>query len=118
MGRGRIADLRAAAATSEREFGADHPTTLRARVLLAIAYRERERTEDAVVELSQVLASYDDTLGPEHPDTLSARHQLALNYFDLSIGGDQTWLSDAIATMERRFTSPSTTPRVPTTKQR
>jgi hypothetical protein len=68
---------------------------------LALAYRERERDEDAVAELRQVVALREAGVGTGHPDTLAARHELALSYFHVSIGNDDpAWLSDAITTME------------------
>ena len=48
MSRDQIPDLRAAVATSEQQLGANHPTTLQARMRLALEYRERERNEDEV----------------------------------------------------------------------
>jgi len=97
----RIADLEAAVADAEQQAGADHPATLEARVRLALAYRERDRDEDAVAELRQVVALREGMLGTGHPDTLAARHELALSYFHVSIGNDDpAWLPDAITTME------------------
>jgi hypothetical protein len=68
---------------------------------LALAYRERDRDEDAVAELRQVAALREGTLGAGHPDTLAAQHELALSYFHVSTGNhDPAWLSDAITPME------------------
>ena len=101
MARKSIADLEAVLAESERRSGPDHPATLKARVLLALAYRERDRDEEAVAELRRVVTLREGTLGAGHPDTLAARHELALSCFHVSVGNDNpAWLSDAVATME------------------
>ena len=101
MARKSIADLEAVLAESERRSGPDHPATLKARVLLALAYRERDRDEEAVAELRRVVTLREGTLGTGHPDTLAARHELALSCFHVSVGNDNpAWLSDAVATME------------------
>ena len=63
--RERIAELEAAVATSARQFGAEHPATLQARVRLALAYREHERYEDGLAELERVAAIYDDLTGDQ-----------------------------------------------------
>jgi hypothetical protein len=97
----RIAGLEAVVAGAERRSGPGDPATLEARVRLALAYRERERDEDAVAELRQVVALREGELGAGHADTLAARHELALSYFHVSIGNhDPAWLSDAITAME------------------
>src|SRR5258707_6657107 len=96
-----IADLEAVVADAERQSGPGHPATLEARMRLALAYRERERDEDAVAELGQVVALREGGLGAGHPDARAAGQQLGRSYFHLSIGNDDpAWLSDAIATME------------------
>lgn len=101
MARTRIEDLEAKLAKSERQSGPDDPATLESRVRLALAYRERNRDEEAVAELQRVVLLHDATLGAGHPDALSAKHELALSYFHMSIGTDNpAWLSDAVATME------------------
>jgi hypothetical protein len=101
MARKSIADLEAVLAESERRSGPDHPATLKARVLLALAYREHDRDEEAVAELRRVVTLREGTLGAGHPDTLAARHELALSCFHVSVGNDDpAWLSDAVAAME------------------
>jgi hypothetical protein len=97
----RIADLEAVVADAERRCGPGDAATLEARMCLALAYRERERDEDAVAELRQVVALREGGLGARDPDTLAARHELALSYFHVSIGNDDAArLAEAITTME------------------
>jgi tetratricopeptide (TPR) repeat protein len=67
---------------ADQEFliGADHPDTLTARNMLAIAYREAGRTAEAIALHEQNLAFQEQVLGPSHPNTLYARGSLAIAY--------------------------------------
>jgi hypothetical protein len=92
-------------------------------VQLALAYRQRDRDEEAVAELRRVVALREWTLGAGHPNTLAARHELALSCFHVSIGNDNpAWLSEAVATMELaadgRLYSSRTTPQTGSFAQR
>src|SRR5918997_2117254 len=72
MAHNRIGDLEAAVAVRQRTLGGEHPETLKARVDLALGYREGERDQDALDTLEEVVALCDRSLGPEHPNTLTA----------------------------------------------
>jgi len=68
---------RGALADCERVRGTDHPSTLRSRNNLAMAYRAAGRTAEAIPLLEQTLADCERTLGADHPDTNAARKALA-----------------------------------------
>ena len=68
---------RGALADCERVRGADHPSTLRSRNNLAMAYRAAGRTAEAIPLLERALADRERMLGADHPDTNAAREDLA-----------------------------------------
>jgi hypothetical protein len=59
----RISELQAVVAARQRAFGDEHPDTLKARVELALGYRDRGRDRDAVDTLEDVVAVCDCILG-------------------------------------------------------
>jgi tetratricopeptide (TPR) repeat protein len=71
---------RGALADCERVRGTDHPSTLRSRNNLAMAYRAAGRTAEAIPLLERTLAGYERVLGDRHPDTLTTRNNLAMAY--------------------------------------
>jgi hypothetical protein len=74
MSGGRVTELEAAVAATRREFGAEHPETLAARVRLASGYSEHERDEDARIELEDVAVIRERVLGPgSRPSARSVR---------------------------------------------
>ena len=79
--KGRMAEAiplyRGALADCERVRGTDHPSTLRARNNLAMAYRAAGRTAEAISLLERTLAGCERRLGAGHPDTNAAREDLA-----------------------------------------
>ena len=68
---------RGALADCERVRGTDHPSTLKARNNLAMAYRAAGRTAEAIPLLEQTLADCERMLGADHPDTNATRDALA-----------------------------------------
>jgi hypothetical protein len=54
-------------------LGADHPGTITAREMLAIALYDQRRLREAATEYGEVLALRATTLGGHHPDTKRAR---------------------------------------------
>jgi hypothetical protein len=68
---------RGALADCERVRGADHPSTLRSRNNLAMAYRAAGRTAEAIPLLERTLADCEAVLGADHPWTKAAREGLA-----------------------------------------
>ncbi len=58
--------------TGRRILGDDHPSTLRARDILAAAYLSAGRAADAADANEQSLADRERALGADHPDTLTA----------------------------------------------
>jgi cytochrome c-type biogenesis protein CcmH/NrfG len=68
--KGTIADC-------ERVRGTDHPSTLRARNNLAMAYRAAGRTAEAIPLLERMLADCERMRDYDHPDTKAARKALA-----------------------------------------
>ncbi len=71
---------RGALADCERVRGADHPSTLRARNNLAMAYRAAGRTAEAIPLLAQTLEDSERVRGANHPDTRTTRNNLTLAY--------------------------------------
>jgi hypothetical protein len=71
------ADLRAAVAPAEGEFGAAAPQTLTAISDLASHLRQRGRLIEAEGWMRQALEARRKTLGEEHPDTLLSMNNLA-----------------------------------------
>jgi tetratricopeptide (TPR) repeat protein len=69
-----------ALADCERVRGTDHPSTLRSRNNLAMAYRAAGRTAEAIPLLEQTLASCERVRGVDHADTLTTRNNLAMAY--------------------------------------
>ena len=68
---------RGALADCERVRGTDHPSTLRSRNNLAMAYRAAGRTAEAIPLLERTLADCERMRGADHPDTKAAREDLA-----------------------------------------
>ncbi len=68
---------RGALADCERVRGIDHPSTLRWRNNLAMAYRAAGRTAEAIPLLERTLADCERVRGADHPDTKAAREGLA-----------------------------------------
>ena len=68
---------RGALADCERVRGTDHPSTLRWRNNLAMAYRAAGRTAEAIPLLERTLADCERVRGADHPDTKAAREGLA-----------------------------------------
>jgi Tetratricopeptide repeat len=68
---------RGALADCERVRGTDHPSTLRSRNNLAMAYRAAGRTAEATSLLERTLADCERVLGADHPWTKAAREGLA-----------------------------------------
>ena len=66
-----------ALADCERVRGTDHPSTLRARNNLAMAYRAAGRTADAIALYERTLADCERMFGANHPKTKTARKELA-----------------------------------------
>src|ERR1700758_1096309 len=60
---------RGALADCERVRGTDHPSTLKSRNNLAMAYRAAGRTAEAIPLLERTLADCERVLGAGHPDT-------------------------------------------------
>ena len=79
--KGRMAEAiplyRSALADCERVRGTDHPSTLKSRNNLAMAYRAAGRTAEAIPLLERTLADCERVLGSDHPDTNVARENLA-----------------------------------------
>jgi hypothetical protein len=79
--KGRMAEsiplYRGALADCERVRGTDHPSTLRSRNNLAMAYQAAGRTAEAIPLLERTLADYERVRGANHPDTNAARKDLA-----------------------------------------
>jgi tetratricopeptide (TPR) repeat protein len=75
-----IPGYRGALADCERVRGTDHPSTLRWRNNLAMAYRAAGRTAEAIPLLERTLADCERVLGTDHPYTLTARSNLAMAY--------------------------------------
>jgi tetratricopeptide (TPR) repeat protein len=71
---------RGALADCERVRGTDHPSTLRSRNNLAMAYRAAGRTAEAIPLLERTLADYERVRGADHPDTETTRSNLAMAY--------------------------------------
>ena len=71
---------RGALADCERVRGADHPSTLRSRNNLAMAYRAAGRTAEAIPLLERALADCERVLGTDRPDTRATRNNLAMAY--------------------------------------
>ena len=71
---------RGALADCERVRGTDHPSTLRSRNNLAMAYRAAGRTAEAIPLLERALAGCERVRGTDHPDTLTTRNNLAMAY--------------------------------------
>jgi tetratricopeptide (TPR) repeat protein/DNA-binding CsgD family transcriptional regulator/cellulose biosynthesis protein BcsQ len=69
-------------ADQERLLGPDHPDTLAAHDMLAVAYRAAGRTAEAITLHEQTLAVRERVLGPDHPDTLASLDNLATAYRD------------------------------------
>jgi Tetratricopeptide repeat len=68
---------RGALADCERVRGTDHPSTLRSRNNLAMAYRAAGRTAEAIPLLERTLTDRERMLGADHLDTNAARKDLA-----------------------------------------
>ncbi len=79
--KGRMAEsiplYRGALAECERVRGTDHPSTLKSRNNLAMAYQAAGRTAEAVPLLERTLADCERVLGAGHPLTQAARGNLA-----------------------------------------
>ena len=79
--KGRMAEAiplyRGALADCERVRGINHPSTLRSRNNLAMAYRAAGRTADAIPLYRRTLADCERELGADHPWTKAARKGLA-----------------------------------------
>jgi eukaryotic-like serine/threonine-protein kinase len=58
--------------------GADHPDTLAARLVFAVALRQEKRTIGAAYHAKVVLDAREHLLGADHPDTLACRFELAV----------------------------------------
>ncbi len=71
---------RGALADCERVRGIDHPSTLRWRNNLAMAYRAAGRTAEAIPLLERTLADCERVRGTDHPYTLTTRNNLAMAY--------------------------------------
>jgi tetratricopeptide (TPR) repeat protein len=71
---------RGALADCERVRGTDHPSTLRSRNNLAMAYRAAGRTAEAIPLLERTLADCERVLRADHPYTLTTRNNLAMAY--------------------------------------
>jgi tetratricopeptide (TPR) repeat protein len=82
--KGRMAEAiplyRGALADCERVRGSDHPSTLRSRNNLAMAYRAAGRTAEAIPLLERTLADCERMLGADHAYTLTTRNNLAMAY--------------------------------------
>jgi hypothetical protein len=66
-----------ALADIERVLGADHPTTLNARSILASASFRVGRLDEAIAAAERVLRDSERVLGPDHPSTRHNRELLA-----------------------------------------
>ncbi len=86
----------------ERLLGPDHPDTLTSRSILAVAYLEVGRLNEAIALHEQTLADVERLLGPDHPDTLTRRSNLALAYQAVGRQDEAAalYLADAAAPVE------------------
>jgi len=80
LGSAAIAYWRSMLAASGRALGAEHPRTLALRDLLAEAYQQAERLDEARDLVLVSLAEREQVQGADHPDTLTARTLLASIY--------------------------------------
>jgi hypothetical protein len=108
--KGRMAEAipryRGALADCERMRGADHPSTLRWRNNLAMAYRAAGRTAEAIPLLERTLADCERVLGADHPDTNAARADLA------ALTSKPKWHRHVRSSLLYRLTWESERPRV------
>jgi tetratricopeptide (TPR) repeat protein len=65
----------------EKTLGANHPNTLRARMVLANAYCTAGNLPEATARLEQLRKVYEKQYPPEHPATLALLNNLALTYY-------------------------------------
>jgi eukaryotic-like serine/threonine-protein kinase len=63
-----------------RDFGADHPSTLRSMVGLAQSCSALKRHDEAIALFQETIATSERVLPPDHPDTLRAMNSLANAY--------------------------------------
>jgi serine/threonine protein kinase/tetratricopeptide (TPR) repeat protein len=71
-----------------RQYGPDHPDTLKSAHLLAGSYYELGRHADALKLHQENLARRKATLGPDHSDTLKSMLNLAVSYYKLGRHAD------------------------------
>jgi serine/threonine protein kinase/tetratricopeptide (TPR) repeat protein len=71
-----------------RQYGPDHPDTLKSAHLLAASYYELGRHDDSLRLIQDTLARRKATLGPDHPDTLKSMQNLAVSYYKLGRHAD------------------------------
>ena len=64
----RFADVKADVAALRQALGDEHPDTFKARIALALTYRESDRDDDAVEMLEDVVAICERVLGRDHLD--------------------------------------------------
>ena len=88
----------------DRLLGPDDPDTIRARNVLARAYRETGRVADAIPLVEQVLAARERLLGGSDPRTLASRNNLASAYRATGRAADAIGLFEKnLAACERLF---------------
>jgi hypothetical protein len=72
--------LQRAAALCQQQLGPDHPDTIGALHVLAVAYQEAGKLPEAIQLCEKVREARERTLGPEHHDTLATLNNLATAY--------------------------------------
>jgi len=80
LGPAAIAYWQSMLAASGRALGSEHPRTLALRDLLAEAYENAERLDEARDLILVSLAEHEQLQGADHPDTLTAKTVLARIY--------------------------------------
>jgi serine/threonine protein kinase len=75
-----VTQLRQSADLRKAKLGPDHPDTLAALNILAVAYLAAGKTAEAIALNERVRDAQVKKLGPDHPDTLAALNILAVAY--------------------------------------
>ncbi|KAH8806708.1 hypothetical protein DL96DRAFT_1686144 [Flagelloscypha sp. PMI_526] len=87
----------------QKDFGLEHPATLRSMGDVALAYSALGRYKDALNLEVQILELRRRSLGEEHPGTLANMNNLAMNFSDLGQHKDALKLKEQALALSKRI---------------